>query len=52
MAAATSAFDVTSIGKPPPGLRAKRRHVRSLTGRYYLHIPYFDPILNPTISYR
>ncbi|KAF8259084.1 glycosyltransferase family 35 protein [Lactarius quietus] len=29
--AAPSAFDVASIGKPPPTPRLKRRHVRSLT---------------------
>jgi starch phosphorylase len=28
----TSTIDITSIGKPPPTARAKRRHVRSLTG--------------------
>ncbi len=31
----TSIFDPTSIGKPPlTGPRAKRRHVRSLTGDF------------------
>ena len=43
MAATPSVFDVATLGKPPQ-TRLKRRHVRSLTG-YYIHIPYFHPIL-------
>ncbi|KAH9039129.1 glycosyltransferase family 35 protein [Lactarius pseudohatsudake] len=44
-----SSFDVSSIGKPPLiGPRAKRRHVRSLTGSHYLYIPYFEPTRGTT----
>ena len=51
--AAKPYLDVKEIGKPPlVGPRAKRRHVRSLTGNHLLPIPYFEPILNPTTSHR